>query len=94
MDIIAEDEVYRYKRDSKYIKRFNDKLLPILKERTKTEPYVLFDEENIRKILGVDKFTKFHNIYGRLRTILKYSNVGLSYRDHSSGNKVIVFYAK
>jgi len=95
MDIVPEDEVHRYKRDSKYRKKFIENVLPKIMEYTKTEPYTIaFSEGTIRELLDVDKNTKLDSIHARLKTILQGTNIGIYYRDHVIGSKAVIFYGK
>lgn len=95
MDIIPEDEVHRYKRDSKYNKKFIENVLPKIREYTKTEPYTMaVSEKTIRELLDVDKDTSLESIYKRLKIITSDTNIGISFKDHVIGSKAIIFYDK
>lgn len=98
MDLIPNEEIYKYKKKSKYKEEFNFKskvgLYSWLREVLKTNEHAVLKEDYIKKWLEINESTKIDSIYRRIREILKNSDMGVKIGKHLDGDRVLVFYWK
>ncbi len=94
MDLVPSEDIYKYKRKSKYEEEFNAGLYPWIKQVLKTKEQAVFKEKDMRQWLQINEDTTIYSVYKRMRVVLQRSDLGIKIGTHLDGNRVLIFFWK